>query len=180
MIPVAPSKISGHQLELVPFSERFIQPPYVQWLNDPELMKFSEQRHKNHTLESCREYFIRMTKQQHFFWAVVSKATQEHVGNITAYLNRIHLTANLAIMIGNTGYQSKGFGLEAWNLALSYLLKTGIRKVHAGTMSTNLPMRKIFTKSGMILEGTLKQQCLIHGSPVDQILVAIIKDNTHV
>ncbi len=180
MIPVEPPKISGQQLELVPFSESFIQPPYVQWLNDPELMKFSEQRHRNHTLASCREYLTNMTNQQHFFWAIIYKSTQKHIGNISAYLNRIHLTANLALMIGSTEYQKKGLGLEAWNLALSYLLDTGIRKVHAGTLSTNLPMRKIFTKSEMNIEGTLKAQCLVQGKPVDQILVAKIKDTIHV
>lgn len=176
MLPDQAEKISHSKIILTPFSQDYLQQAYVDWLNDPELMKFSEQRHVHHTLDSCQLYFEQMMAQNHFFWAILNHEKQ-HIGNVTAYIDRVNLRANLAILIGAESCQGKGLGLQAWLQAMNYLFECGLRKVHAGTLSPNIPMRKIFEKSGMTVEGVLKEHHLLNGQPTDVILVAKYSNN---
>jgi [ribosomal protein S5]-alanine N-acetyltransferase len=46
-----PFRIKTKRLLIVPFSEKHLQEKYVGWLNDKELMRYSEQRHKKHDFE---------------------------------------------------------------------------------------------------------------------------------
>jgi len=46
------------RLRMVPFSEAHLTTRYVGWLNDPEVVRYSEQRHQTHTIESCRSYLL--------------------------------------------------------------------------------------------------------------------------
>ena len=46
---------------------------YVAWLNDPEVVRFSEQRHYQHTAESCRVYFKSQGNSSGLFLAIMAK-----------------------------------------------------------------------------------------------------------
>jgi hypothetical protein len=48
--------IKTERLLLEPFSEKYLSERYVSWLNDHEIVRYSEQRHRTHTIESCREF----------------------------------------------------------------------------------------------------------------------------
>ena len=169
------SELKGNLVHLRPFHPSFITEQYVAWLNDKTLMRYSEQRHKTHDLDSCHRYLESMVSQGHYFWAILEATTSHHIGNLTAYLDRQNKTANLAILIGEKPIQGKGYGLQAWTLALNHLLEVGFRKVNAGTMAENTAMRKIFEKSGMQLEGIRQKEYLLDGQEVDQILVTKFK-----
>lgn len=171
MLPELAEVISTPKIALIPFSDLFLTQNYVNWLNNPTLMQFSQQRLRQHTIESCQTYMNDMRSQGHFFWAVQDE-DRRHIGNITAYLDRVNQSANLAIMIGEPSAQGKGLGLLAWEQAIDHLFAIGIRKVHAGTLAPNKPMLRIFEKSGMEIEGVLKNHTLLNGQPTDIILAA--------
>ena len=38
------------------FSEKYLKPCYVGWLNSPSVVRLNEQRHRIHTPESCGQY----------------------------------------------------------------------------------------------------------------------------
>ena len=59
------------RLRIVPFCELYLTPRYVAWLNDPDVVRYSEQRHRVHTLESCRSYWLSFSGTPHFFWAII-------------------------------------------------------------------------------------------------------------
>lgn len=133
-------------VSLTPFTKAHITPKYLGWLNDKHLVRFSENRHRTHTEESAVGYFEAM--REHLFWAVMDGT---HVGNITAYLDRTNEVADLAILMGQPG---RGIGAQAWKLAIDRVFsETSVRKIEAGTMSTNLGMLALFDKSGMVIEG---------------------------
>lgn len=183
----------GSKVTLRAFEEQDITPEYIQWLNDIRVTRYSEQRHKIHTFESCKSYFNDMQNNKHYFWAIMANdsnvadsassmgmydSSQKHIGNLTAYIDRNNKTADLAIMIGDLNVQNKGFGKEAWILASDYLLNNqNIRKITAGTMAKNIAMLKVMQASGMTQEGCREKQFLLEGEEVDLIFMARFSNN---
>lgn len=139
---------------------------YVQWLNDPETVKYSEQRHSAHTLESCKIYRESL-KPPHKLWAIIAPPFG-HVGNVSATVDKHNRVADLAILIGRRG---QGIGTRAWTLALDWLLGPGgMRKVTAGTMAANEPMLALMKNSGMVEEGRQRGRFLLGGVPTDAVM----------
>ncbi len=160
------------RLRLVPFGPQHLTERYVAWLNDPAVVRYSENRHRRHTLESCARYADGMKTGGHPFWAVEWNGA--HIGNLTAYCDRPNRVADLAIMIGAPEARGHGLGLEAWCAALDHLLGPagGQRKVTAGTMAANRPMLGVMAGSGMSEEGRRRAQFLLNGEPVDMVMAA--------
>lgn len=145
-------EITTCHLLIRPFTENDLHPAYVGWLNDATLMRFSEQRFKQHTLESCREYLRSFQGTPHHFWAV-RHAGLGLVGTMTAYLDEARGdSADLGILVGHSLARGLGIGREAWSAVLETLLgPLGLGRVTAGTLEVNWPMRRIMEATGMRL-----------------------------
>ncbi|MCX5815848.1 MAG: GNAT family N-acetyltransferase [Proteobacteria bacterium] len=169
--------IKTPRLRIIPFSKEYLTPRYTGWLNDPEVMRYSEQRHKSHTLESCRQYWQSFADTPHYFWAVTAiDPNIGHIGNINAYVDEKNSLADIGIMIGEKTAWRKGYGLEAWQAVCSYLLDdVGIRKVTAGTMAANKSMLRIMEKSGMVADGRRIRHYIFNAAEVDVIHAALFK-----
>ncbi len=172
------SIIETPRLRIIPFSEEFLTPRYVSWLNDPEAVRYSDQRFRTHTLESCRNYVESFAGTPNYFWAVTARDTGlGHIGNMNAYVDPIHLVADIGILIGERAAWHQGYGLEAWLAVCNYLFQVaGMRKVTAGTLAVNTPMLSLMRRAGMIEDGKRLRQCLFEGREVDIIHAALFRD----
>lgn len=159
---------------LRPFSDAHLTAEYVEWLNDPETVRFSELRHRRHDTESCRDHVAGLRAGGHHFWAIELRAgPHTHIGNITAYLDTANRTAETSILIGHSPSRGQGLGREAWCAVVDHLLQVEtFRLVHAGTMSANTGMLRAFEESGMTTEGRSVGRFLLDGKPVDMVLAA--------
>lgn len=168
--------INTARLRLTPFSERHIADYYVAWLNNTMLMRYSEQRHKSHTIESCRDYWQSFKNTPNYFWAIEALTTEfGHVGNLNAYVDMENQVVDLGILIAPDA-QGRGYGIEAWVGAMEFfLVQNDLRKLTAGMMATNLGMIRITQQTGMVEDGTRKKQCLCEGREVDVIYFAIFR-----
>ena len=171
-------ELETKRLKLIPFSEEYLTEKYVGWLNDREVVKYSEQRHRSHNIDSCREYLASFRGTSNYFWAIISKdEALEHIGSITAYVDNNNLVADLGIMIGDKKVWGKGYGTEAWTAVCDYLfMKTKIRKITAGTMALNAGMRSIMRRAGMVPDGARLKQCIYEKTEIDMIYAALFKD----
>jgi RimJ/RimL family protein N-acetyltransferase len=167
--------IETERLQIVSFSEEHLTRRYVSWLNDPEVVRYSDQRHRQHTLASCREYWRSFAGTPNYFWAIVARhAELRHIGNINAYVDSAHLLADVGILIGERAVWGSGYGTEAWIAICSYLFEElKLRKITAGTISSNKQMLKLMEKVGMIEDGRRIRQYLWEGKEVDIIYRAI-------
>lgn len=170
--------IETPRLRIVLFSEEYLTPRYVGWLNDPEVVRYSEQRHRTHTLESCKAYWQSFVGTPHYFWAIVARDHQlGHIGNMNAYLDTVNSVADIGILIGERDVWGCGYGLEAWSAVCNFLLeKIGIRKVTAGTLTVNTAMVRIMQRAGMVEDGRRIRQCIFEGKEVDIIHTALFSD----
>ncbi len=157
---------------LEPFAHRHLTRRYVSWLNDPEVVRYSEQRHRRHTLDSCRAYVDGFTGSPNHFWAIETES-EGHVGNIAAMLDPPNWVADLGILLGERSLWGRGVGTAAWRLAMDWLLgPAGMRKVTAGTIAEHQSMLAVMRHVGMIEEGRRRAQVMLEGRPVDLVLMA--------
>ena len=161
------------EVKLVKFKSTFITDEYLSWLNNDELMMYSENRHKVHTIESCIEYHKTFLNSKNLLYAIVDSHTNNHVGNINAYIDEPNCIADIGILIGKV---KKGYGFLAWTKMIDLLFKTkNIRKITAGTMSGNIPMLKIFKRSNMLYEYTKKDQFIFKNELMDLVGYSLFK-----
>mgnify|MGYP000334920421 CR=1 FL=1 len=171
---MAETSINASRLRLTPFTDSHLTEIYIGWLNNKELMRYSEQRHIDHTVISCQRYLESFEGSDNYFWAIEEKMSNKHIGNITAYIDRNNNLANLSLLIGDDSAHGKGYGHEAWGAALKWLLNDFmVRKIIAGTMEENKAMLKIMQHSGMNIEGTFENHYLLNGTQVDIIFMSI-------
>ncbi len=164
------------RLIIKPFSARHVTNRYASWLNDQQLMRFSEQRHVNHSLESCRDYFLSFSGTPHFFWAMEERSNNNHIGNINAYVDLENKLADIGIVIGEKEARGKGYGCEAWQAVMDFLFQhEKIRKISAGMMAENIPMRNLAHAAGMVEDGVRRRHFLLEGREVDIIYFAAFR-----
>lgn len=153
---------------LRPFTAADITTEYVGWLNDPEVVKYSNQRFVHHTAASCRRYFDGFAGSANLFLSVRTMADDVAVGTMTAYASPHHQTVDIGILIGRRAVWGTGIGQDAWNTLLNWLIQErGIRKVTAGAMRCNRAMVKVMERSGMKLEAVRSGQELLGDIPQD-------------
>lgn len=167
--------IKTPRLRILPFCRDHLTARYIGWLNNRDLMRFSRQGQRIHTLESCRVYMESFDEKPNYFWAVEEVAQGlGHVGNMNAYVDLRHQVADVGILIGELGARGKGMGLEAWRGVCTWLLDLGgMRKISAGALSVNIPMLKIMESSGMVPDGVRRRHQLFEGKEVDIIHMAL-------
>jgi RimJ/RimL family protein N-acetyltransferase len=142
------------------------------WLRDPEVVRFSEQRHHEHTLSSQLRYVSSFTGTSRL-WAIHLVQSGQHIGNLSAMHDGPNDVADVGIMIGETAYWHKGYAGEAWQATCAWLLDRNggqIRKLEAGCARTNLAMLKIIQASGFKQEGERLNHFLFDGHPVSAVL----------
>ncbi|QUL37345.1 GNAT family N-acetyltransferase [Erythrobacter sp. JK5] len=170
-------ELSGDKVTLRPFGSGDITDAYLGWLNDPEVTRYSNQRFRTHTRESCEAYLASFAGTRNLFVNVRERQGGKAIGTMTAYRNLDHGTCDVGIMIGERDYWGGGYGQEAWNLLTGWLIDVaGARKLTAGCLATNGGMVKLMERSGMVPDGVRKAQELVDGEPVDIVHYAKFAD----
>jgi ribosomal-protein-alanine N-acetyltransferase len=165
--------LRGDKLDLRIFDETDITADYTRWLNDPEVVRFSNQRFRRHDRASCLAYLRSFEGTDNLFFSARLRATDQAVGTLTAYISRHHGTADVGIMIGERSAWGQGVGQDAWNTLCTWLVSVrGIRKLTAGTLDCNLAMIRIMERAGMHREAVRRNQELVDGQPHDVLYFA--------
>lgn len=160
----------GKQVLVRPFADRDLSETYVSWLNDSEIVRYSNQRFLTQDINSVRAYFKSFTDSPNAFLTIENIRNAQHVGTMTVYVQPYHQTVDVGILLGERG---NGYGTEAWCLVIDWLLDTcHVRKVTAGTLACNLSMVRLMEKAGMQHEATRAGQELVDGEPQDVIYFA--------
>lgn len=149
------------------FTEADITDDYVSWLNDPAVVRFSNQRFLSHSSASCQAFYSSIEASDSALF-VIEYADLGFVGTMTVHFNERHGTADMGILIGDARVRGFGVGASAWITVMNQVLSLpGIRKVTAGTLSCNQPMLSVISKAGMEADGIRKAQELVDGVPYD-------------
>ena len=184
--------LQTERLHLSRYVAGFVLDRHVEWLNDPEVVKYSEQRHKQHTEASQHKYLNEFPGESHIWLIKIVEHPDPppplrggpihytDIGTITAYIDEPNRLANMGIMIGEKETWGQGYGLEAWTAVMDRLFtKAGIRKIEAGMMVENFPMKSICSRSDMVYDGYRREHFLLDGRPVDLVYYGLTDVQYH-
>lgn len=155
------------------FTASDINDTYIGWLNDPDVVRFSNQRFLKHDQGTSSRYLASFEGTDNLFISVRRLPDDNPIGTMTAYFSRHHGTVDVGILIGDKSVWGMGYGQDAWNTLTNWLLaRDGIRKLTAGTLACNHGMIKLMERSGMHHEATRKEQEIVEGQAVDILYYA--------
>ena len=165
----------GSKIYLTLFEYNDITPEYIGWLNDKEVVKFSNQRFLIHTLESSVNYLQSFEGTSNLSLAIKDLSSKQTIGTMTAYISEQHQTVDIGILLGNRDYWGKGIGFDAWSTLVKWA-SSNYRKVTAGAVAINKPMIALMEKSGMEFEGLKKNHEIVNDCLTDVLFYGKFSD----
>ena len=151
-------------IKLVKFKKNFITKTMIGWLNDKNLVRYSQQRFFKHTKVSCTKFYLDNLRNKNLYFAIFDE--NRHVVNARAVIDKFNSVADISILIA---YQDHGYGNSAWKKMMNILVKRGVRKITGGAMITNKAMIKIFINNRMKLEYRKIKHFKLQSSYIDLV-----------
>ena len=173
-------RMKGLKVDLRPIRLSDANRRYCAWLNDPEVNRQTESRYAKTTLSDLKRYVGAMLRSPgHFFFAIVEKATDRHVGNIKIDSVITHLwdhrLGEVGLIIGEKDCWGKGYATEAIQLAMQFAFEhAGLHKLTAQCYATNHGSAKAFVRAGFVQEGVRRSHARFDGKYVDLLLFGVI------
>ncbi len=149
---------------IIPFTpELHLTHRYVGWLNDGEVTKHMRHAAVPHTIHTCAEYHRRTIDAGNFMWAII--AGNNHIGNMTAVVDRLNARADLSILLGE--HRREGHGTNAWISGMRNLFSMNLRKITCGCTVDNYGMISLAFKTEMMFDGIRHRHDLRDDKMVD-------------
>ena len=167
----------GDRVELRLFCKEHITNQYLNWLNNKEIMRYSNQRFKFHDEISSQAYLKSFENTENILLAIYLANTDRFVGTMTVYFSIPHETADIGILIGDKSMWGQGIGKDAWTTLMSFLMDTGlVRKITGGALRCNVGMVNLMVNSNMQPDGVRFGQELFEGLPQDILYFACYRN----
>ncbi|MEX6780044.1 GNAT family N-acetyltransferase [Limnospira fusiformis] len=170
-------EIQSERLYYKELTEDDVTENYVSWLNHPNINRYLELRHQVHTLESCRDFVVRMaTSETDYLFGIFLNTEKKHIGNIKiGFINQDHKTAQLGLLIGDTNFWGQGFASEAIQTMTKWCFDSlGLQKLEAGCYEDNMGSLRAFLKSGYQVEGFLRSHVLLKGRRTGNFCLGVL------
>ena len=149
---------------------------WIDALNNPEIVKFSNQRFRKHTISSQTSFLKKklLDKSSRIF---IFKNDNQMIG--VGELSKIdfkNLNAEISYMIINKFFWGKGIGTQiVQQLILIGFNELNLKKLFAGTNSSNIGSQKVLLKNGFQIEGTQKEHLITDNGFEDKILFGLVR-----
>lgn len=166
------------KINLKRISKKDITPDYINWMNDYEVVKFTEQKYFKHTKKNIENFLEKVNKDKYsliygIFFNDLLLGTVK-IGNI----NKIHKTADISYIIGNKKFWNKGIGsIVVRKICLIAFKQLKLKKLVAGTYSIAVGSQKILKKNGFKREGILKSQFVLNKKRIDHYIYGLKNAN---
>lgn len=163
---------SSSEIELRSIGADDVSNSHIEWLNDYEVVKYTEARHITHTLESQKSY-IRAVENSptDYLWGIYFDKVM--IGTIKlGSVSLVHKRGEVAFLLGEKTHWGKGimpFCLSA--LEQFCIANLGIEKLNAGYYETNIGSAKVFEKCSRKIEGVRNSDVVFEGSRISSCLV---------
>lgn len=165
-----------NNLKLKIMTKENITKRYIDWMNDYEVTKFTEQRFEKHTKESIERFIVEKyesnTDELHGIFL-----NNIHIGNVLiSSIDNNNLSCNLSYLIGDKILWGQGIGRYVISEALKTIFnKLKLRKVSAGCYENNHGSIKILEKNNFLKEGIRKNQVNFEGKRIDVFIFGLFK-----
>lgn len=154
------------RLEKATNQERYLS-EIVEWLSDREHLRYSNQRFKDHTIESQKKFLDKILNEgDHYYYGFDG---EELVGTITILEHKPHSTAEMGILVSSK-LNGKGIGKKLFALATEHaMINLKFDKLRAGCLAKNIPMIRVLESCGFSWEATFYEEELHFGIREDVV-----------
>lgn len=170
--------VRGENLSLRPVAGSDVGPVYVRWMNDPEVVRFTESRFRAHSESDIRAYVEKMENDpRSHFLAIVENGSGRHVGNLKiGPVDERHKIASVGIIIGEKDCWGKGYATEALRLSARLAFEAlKLHKLTAGCVDLNAGAVRAFEKAGFKRECVRGRHNLFEGEYRDVVLLCMFR-----
>jgi len=140
---------------------------YLNWMNDSETHKFTEQKYTKHSLINIRKFVKEKNESNNeLLYGIFLKKNnfKMHIGNIKlGPINFIHKRGEITFFIGEKELWGKGYTTLAINEIIKIAKNMGLKKLKAGLYEMNIGSKKVLEKNNFKLEGKMKSEIVYKG-----------------
>ncbi len=169
-----PSPIVGQYVMLRTLVMSDATAAYLDWLTDPEVVRFLEARFNPPRSLSELVAYVRRVHQSssELLLAICLRDGGAHIGNIKiGPIDHNHRRGDIGFFIGDRSQWGKGLATDAIEHLSVYALSTmGLQKVTAGCYAANEGSRRALIRAGFSEEARLPSHWILNGRPQDGIL----------
>jgi [ribosomal protein S5]-alanine N-acetyltransferase len=172
--PLAPG-LQNANIRLSHLSVDLVSDRYIDWMNDYEVVRYTESRFYKHTRESIEQYVRSIEADlSTLAWGVF--VGSKHIGNIKiGPVNWSHVYADVGLIIGMKELWGHGYGTQSLQLVRDWAFDTaGLHKLTAGFCDGNSASMRVFEKSGFAIEARQSSHYYFEGGYRDRIIMANI------
>jgi [ribosomal protein S5]-alanine N-acetyltransferase len=151
--------------------------PYLQWMNDAEVLKYTESRFRPYSTEQLCDYVARINASPDLvFRAITLRDTGRHIGNIKlGPVDWNHRFGDIGIIIGAKDCWRQGYAEESVRLLADFAFSSlKLHKLTGGCYASHVAAIKVFEKAGFVREGIRSGQYLSEGGYVDLVCLGLL------
>ena len=137
------------RLRLNPLNMHFLSQEYVNWMNDEKVNRHLTSG-GDYTLEKLAAYLKEVEDNPKYFWAIILKETDQHLGNIKIDPIDLNLLwGEYGIMIGDRNAWGKGIAKEASRTVIDFCFNTlNLKQINLGVKKNNSKAIHLYEKLG--------------------------------
>lgn len=160
--------LHGDLVRLHSLCECDVTHEYVGWLQDPEVNRYMETRHKPHTMETVTAFVERVnSSDDEFLFGIYLQ--ERHIGNIkVGPIKNPHGIADVSFFIGDKSCWGMGCASDAIMTVSRFAAHTlNLRKLNAVAYSVNKGSIGALQTAGFVIEATRPNHYILDGKPAD-------------
>ena len=151
--------------------------PYQLWFQDQSICKYNSHGKFIKSEKWFREYLEKLDGESKLVWSICHNE-DGHIGNISlnkiSFINR---NAEYAILIGDRRHWGKSVAFNASYILFDHAFnKLNLERIYCGLAATNLRMKGIAMRLGMLEEGVRRKHLYLNGQWDDALEYGILKD----
>jgi [ribosomal protein S5]-alanine N-acetyltransferase len=152
--------------------------PYYNWLDDLSLDLFTERSYFPNTLSRIQSFYEESVKNKSLvLLGIYDNESGKHIGNITfSEINWIQRRAFIAYLLGDKSFGGKGIVTEAVLMMMYYgFNKLNFERIWGGVSVLHAASSKICEKTGLKVEGRMRNHLYRNGEFSDALVVGAIR-----
>jgi RimJ/RimL family protein N-acetyltransferase len=147
---------------------------YLEWMNDLEIHKYTQQKYIKHTLSKIKKFVKEKNKSKNeFLYGIFLNRNNLniHIGNIKlGPINFVNKTGQISYFIGEKELWGKGYATLAIKEIIKIANKMNLKKLKAAVYEMNIGSKKVLEKNNFKLEGKLKSEIICRGKKANSYL----------
>lgn len=165
---------STPELTFLPLAPDHVSEAYVAGLNDRDVVRLTEARHRTWTLGDVTAYVRADALDDTVRLYGVFVDGKRHIGNIRlSAISMRHRHCYLGYMIFDRSMWGRGYGTAAVNEACRLAFhELDLHRICADYYAVNTASARVFEKTGFTIEGVYRDHFILDGQFIDSVRVA--------